>query len=388
MAFYNPTVNGPMPQGYFIDPKTMFPDWRDYPSVSNGYDACQPRNPKPMPYYPPPGNYVSPYVPIYNPYNDPRKIGMQYVQGPQYMPVDQTNNPYYPNNYYGRCILDQTSLYVPTDYRALGAIDSFEENQAAQKITSLQAFEDHLETKKSTGKKIWDSFNQAVAKIKYYTAFIDGDSDVFSKEDFLMNPEVIKAGNKPLKNKRIFIENGIDTSPQKFKNTCQKISSRFDGLEICGIFNPPYDKILKLAEAGLNVWGNKITTSGVLTGCEIEKYLAQDPNNTVLVIAHSNGASQVKLGLQLVPEDLHHRIEVLAIAPASYLSGLYKLKNVWHLRCKGDVVPLIDIRGRRAALNCTEILEKPKRFSAHAFDNPAFQALINKKIEGFIYEKE
>ena len=390
MTFYNPTVNGPMPQAYLVDPKTMFPDWRDYSSVSNGYDACQPKDPKPMPYYPPPGNYINPKVPIHNPNNDPRRIGMDYVPGPKYMPVDQNpTNPYYPKEASNNGVNNQTSAYVPTEYKATSALEAFEEKQAAQKITPMEAFEEHFENKKSTGKKIWENFNKAVAKVKYYTAFSDGDSDAFSKEDFIMEPTIIKVGSKSLANKRIFVENGINTSPKKFRKMCQKISSSLGGIEVYGIYNPDYGTIEKLEEAViLNTLGDITTTSGVFTAYTTGEYLAQDANNEILIIPHSNGTAHAKHGLKLIPEDMHQRIEVLAVAPSSYITDVESLKEAGHIAGKWDFIRHLDWEGKNKSKGNCEVINNGFGLQAHAFDNSDFQEKIEERIRGFIHDNK
>ena len=160
-----------------------------------------------------------------------------------------------------------------------------------------------------------------------------------------------------------------------------------------GIHNASHGKQDDLAECRLNLYEKIATRPVTLLREKIEHYLTHNPEKESLIIAHSQGAIQTGLALELISENnpqLLGRVHVLSIAPGSYLpKWISNHIASYRIYCSPrDPIPMIHSEGRKDQRHAIRILDRDPNLKTfdhdHEFNSPTYAFVLSQKINQFI----
>ncbi len=104
------------------------------------------------------------------------------------------------------------------------------------------------------------------------------------------------------------------------------------------------------------------------------------PNGYVFCLPHSRGVVDLRNALMTYPPHLRERIFVIAIAPGCFVDE-HLCREVFHLVCKGDPVPLFDLTGMLRCSNTIQFLDPVAGAPLHSVTSEVY-----KKPSMYLYE--
>lgn len=162
-----------------------------------------------------------------------------------------------------------------------------------------------------------------------------------------------KSGNpfqlKESRNHRINLATGIDNSSKDVGNSLVHLSKFTQGFNVYATHSPTRDILRDLYRYFATTFFD-IGFQGVHHLHEIwhDFFSKADSDATFLQVCHSWGAATVRNALRCFPEELRKRISVIGIAPGAYISRDL-CKDVIHYVCWQDIVPALDVSGKKMA---------------------------------------
>ncbi|MFT4551699.1 MAG: hypothetical protein ACI9S8_000315 [Chlamydiales bacterium] len=176
--------------------------------------------------------------------------------------------------------------------------------------------------------------------------------------------------------------NGIKNSESGSKANAKMLSEMAGGLNIHGVYNASHGFRLDLIECLLGL--SNVSTEPVknLHGTWND-FFKNNPDDAVfLQVCHSQGAIHVRNALEKYPEELRKRIQVVAVAPAAYISADLCLK-VDHYTSSRDFIPWIDYEGRDECQETIHVLSG-NGFWDHSFDSITYRDVLEGHIQDYI----
>ncbi|MCH9625488.1 MAG: hypothetical protein S4CHLAM123_06630 [Chlamydiales bacterium] len=184
--------------------------------------------------------------------------------------------------------------------------------------------------------------------------------------------------------------NGIFNKAQDVTNTALYLSEAAGGYNIHYTHNQTHG-IIDFQEAGMNVYGQIATTPVFKIHERWDRYFETNTLNVPYYEeCHSQGASLVKLALERYPKERRDLIQVRAFAPAAYIPKELCM-DVVHYVSEGDIVHLLDFKGRRACADTiVELRPKPGAsfFLDHSISSPTFAKARRDSVQQYIESLE
>lgn len=190
---------------------------------------------------------------------------------------------------------------------------------------------------------------------------------------------------KMSEDKRIIYTNGIDNKLEDFVASLLHLA-QMTGYNIKGIFCPTYGKTLDMIcyKHALN---DHIAYEG---SRELKKQIEDFHANsslgaTMMIICHSRGAVYTRNGMMDCSQELRNRVDIRAIAPGGYIDRSL-CKNVVHYASTRDIVPLLDVEGRRRCKD-TLITLQPHPAAPwfdHGFMSPTYAETLEMQMKKYL----
>jgi RHS repeat-associated protein len=133
--------------------------------------------------------------------------------------------------------------------------------------------------------------------------------------------------------------NGIGNSKQDSMAAAKMYSDMAGGREVLGVHNASYGLFADVIESALGLFG-VMTTPSKLVKENWDECWANN-NRRVLHLGHSQGMIHTRNTIPSYDEELRHRINVIAVAPAAHLQENDFAKAV-HYESTRDFVPMFD----------------------------------------------
>ena len=202
-----------------------------------------------------------------------------------------------------------------------------------------------------------------------------------------------QVGEHHITNGAIFFINGMDNSYSYAKSSARYLSRLGHGVKISGVHNATHGKRDDIIECQKNLWERVATPPVLILKKNLEQSLGQNPAKKVLLIAHSQGAIQTGLAIELLAENHPEylpNIHLVSIAPGAYLPkwisnhiGSYRA----YLSPK-DPIPMIHNTGRIDQRKALRILDRHPSISTidpdHEFSSDTYTMVLASKIEQFV----
>jgi RHS repeat-associated protein len=176
--------------------------------------------------------------------------------------------------------------------------------------------------------------------------------------------------------------NGIATTKEGNKSHAKILSDAADGRKIASTVNPTHGIIRDLFRAFCSlVFGYDSNVVDVLEAKFRDFFATSSPDAIWLESCHSEEAINLKHALKRLEPELRARIDVLAIAPATYIER-YLCRSVTHYVSERDFIPWLDFIGRFKNSDTIQVLEphKDANLLDHNFDSPTYRNVIEKHI--------
>lgn len=154
------------------------------------------------------------------------------------------------------------------------------------------------------------------------------------------------------------------------------------GVHVQAVYNATHSVFADLKASWLGWWGYKTKPTKKIIKMW-DKFFTQNEEGKFLMYCHSQGAIHVKHALEIYPEHLRKRIEIVAVGPGVYINPEH-CGNVIHLVSDWDFIHLFDWK---AAKNVKELkASKNAAFHDHSFRSETFKQYIKESLEAFVKE--
>ncbi len=179
--------------------------------------------------------------------------------------------------------------------------------------------------------------------------------------------------------------NGIRTSFDEACADAQYISSEFTGgYNVVGVYNATYgfETDIDRCKTGLR---HSSYEPVMMLKNTCTNLLKEDKQHQIFIVCHSGGAIVTKNFLLDASDKMRQHINVLAIAPASFIDRPL-CNQVWHLVSKSDFVPWMgdDVTARARQAGTLIHLERHPR--ASRFDHALVSPTYLKPSKGLIFD--
>lgn len=179
--------------------------------------------------------------------------------------------------------------------------------------------------------------------------------------------------------------NGVGNTPGVAFSHAQYLSETFNHMNIHGVYNASRGFVVDIMEAGLQLKAQmKTDASYILYQNIIDGFATLPPKAHMLLIPHSQGAIIVDQCLDLLPEALRQRIEIIAVAPAKFIHES-KCYHVEHLVNIFDPVTYVDWPGRITSKSIT-IVNTPNLISKfdHTFQSEVYKPYLKGGVQDYL----
>lgn len=170
-----------------------------------------------------------------------------------------------------------------------------------------------------------------------------------------------------------------DTAP-----AIRKVSNVTGEKNVEGVHFRSQGLLKDLICCGISLLFGKMPPAAILLKEKLETIHKQRPNDKIFITCHSGAAIYVRNGLIHSDRAIRSKVLVMAVAPGAYIHKDLCL-DVRHLTSKGDIVPLLDFKGRRECRETTLILEPHPgaSFFNHEFDSKTYEKPMQKTFTDF-----
>lgn len=207
--------------------------------------------------------------------------------------------------------------------------------------------------------------------------------------------------HKP-KMRAIFI-NGIMTTEKEASLHAQRISRYFGGRRVKAIHSPThrtdlylwplapslaasrraFEYVADLAVAARGKLGYETQGSKKIKLEIIRFYLQSEPNDRLLLIAHSRGAIETKTALASgLPKCVTDRVITIAVAPGAYIEK-GACANSRNFVSPNDIVPMLNMFDK-SNTDITMVPGKSLVMGDHSFDSPVYDKGLRAEFEGLV----
>jgi RHS repeat-associated protein len=196
---------------------------------------------------------------------------------------------------------------------------------------------------------------------------------------------LFQVGSSDLPKGAIGFINGINNPPDQAMGSAQRMSDYAQGTKIHGIYNATNSLPMDVLECMLGRAGCEAPTVQLLRNKWDYLRTIYGPDAKFLEIAHSGGATQLKLALLASPEYIRNQVIVVTFAPSDLIPEelCFESHNYMSRR---DIVTHLDILGKIRYGNELHILEPhpDADFWDHDFLSPTFEKTRERHITDYI----
>jgi RHS repeat-associated protein len=206
------------------------------------------------------------------------------------------------------------------------------------------------------------------------------------------DPNIHEFGIRPLKSKMIVFINGINTRNYEAKFHAGLLSKAGSGAKIDYVYNPRHGLLFDIQECMVGRIGKETQPVRSLDSL-LTRHLTENPENTCLQIAHSQGAIHVKNALLRMPEELRERITVVTIAPAAIITDNL-CRESYNYLSKWDPLPfLCDKKVRDSVFNRSSNVSaniiwldraKGAPWWDHSFQSPTYLPKLKEHVDNYL----
>lgn len=180
--------------------------------------------------------------------------------------------------------------------------------------------------------------------------------------------------------------NGMNHRPERAIRCGRTISNLGGDFNVYVVYNPTHGFWGDLTKCFFELFQFKVTAPVKKLHEKWNYFFENAPSDAIcLQFCHSQGAIQVRNALLCYPPELRKRIDIVAIAPAAYISEDI-CHRIYHYVSRRDIVPKIDRSGKKRCENTIVVLTPhPKAaFFDHHFLSPTFRPAIAHHLKQYV----